>query len=146
MYLAFFCRDQDHESSPVKQFLLSRYGRDLGLRLAEKQKVFSAFSFALSRRGQPGGQYLKKLGRGYDAIEIRVKRGLDLIRFPYFTDILNNRLVLLSGFYKRDGYKEGGKIDRETRRKLDEAQLYYEKYNGDNCKYYIDREINEYIN
>lgn len=145
MDLAFFCRDQDRESSPVQQFLSSRYGKDLDLRLAERDKVFIAFNFALSRRGEPGGQYLKKL-KGYDAIEIRVKRSMDLIRFPYFTDILNNRLVLLLGFHKRDGYKEGGKVDREVKRKLDEAQLCYKEYQEDNKKYYIDKEINEYLN
>lgn len=146
MYLAFFCRDQDHKSSPVKQFLLSRYGKDLDLRIAEVKKVFAAFSFALSRKGEPSGQYLKKLGKAYDAIEIRVKRGIDLIRFPYFTDISNNRIVLLLGFHKREGYKNGGKIDRETKRKLDEAQEYYEEYKSDNNKYYIDKEINESLN
>ncbi|MDX9778989.1 MAG: hypothetical protein RBT30_02020 [Patescibacteria group bacterium] len=145
MKLAFFCRDKDYESAPVLQFLLSRYGKNLDLRLAERNKVFIAFKFALSRRGEPGGQYLKKL-RAYDAIEIRIKRSMDLIRFPYFTDISNNRLVLLLGFHKRDGYKEGGSVDRETKRKLDEAQLYYEEYKEDNKKYYINKEINNYLN
>jgi hypothetical protein len=146
MDLAFFCRDQDYESSPVRQFLLSRYGKDLDLRPSEREKVFSAFLFVLSRRGIPGGQYLKKLGKGYDAIEIRVKRSMNLVRFPYFTDISNDRIVLLLGFYKRDGYKKGGKVDREVKRKLDEAQTYYEEYKNNNRKYYINKKINKYLN
>lgn len=142
MVLAFFCRDKDYKSSPVSQFITHRYGKDLDLRPDEIKRVFAAFRFALSRRGEPGGQYLKKLDKEYDAIEIRIKRSNDLIRFPFFRDISNNRLVVLIGFHKCEGYKEGGKTDRDVKRKLDEAQTYYEEYQHDNNKYYIDRRIN----
>lgn len=142
MDLACFCRDKDYKSAPVQQFLLSRYGKDLDLHPAEIQRVFSAFQFALSRRGKPGGSYLKKLSKPYDAIEVRVKFSKDLIRIPYYTDILNERIVLLNGFHKREGYQAGGKIDREVKRKLDEAQINYEEYQKDNRKFYIDKRIN----
>ncbi|MGE5426056.1 MAG: hypothetical protein ACM3PZ_03210 [Bacillota bacterium] len=128
----------------MQQFLISRYGKDLDLRLAERQKVFSALLFALSRRGMPGGQYIKKLSKPYDAIEVRVKRSSDLIRLPFYTDITNERLVILNGFHKTDGFKEHGAEDRESERKLAEAQAYYEEYGEDNGKCYIYSEIEKY--
>jgi len=140
MVLAFFGRD-DGRPSPTTQFLISKYGNGLDDNPKEISKIFQAWKFVLLRNGVcDGSNYLKKLS-GYDAIEIRVKNSRTLIRFPFFLDNINDRIVLLLGFAKPEQYSKGGKIDREVTRKLDESQLYYDEYKIDNNKYNISDDI-----
>jgi hypothetical protein len=96
--------------------------------------IVAKWNHAIETNGVPDGHIIKKLS-GYDFIEIRVKRSVILIRFPFYRDCQSGRIVLLNGFEKKDGYKSGGKTDREIARKLDEAQKYYDNYQKNNNHY-----------
>ena len=139
MNIAFFCRN-DGVQSPTEQFLELRYGKYLNPQStdlsAEIIGIGSAWRYALEKKGISDGasNYLEKF-KGYDALCIRIKQSRILIRFPYYRDQRNDRIVLLLGFAKIDDYKPRGKIDREVTRKLDEAQIYYDEYNLDNNKF-----------
>ncbi|MFH0891634.1 MAG: hypothetical protein V1867_02535 [Candidatus Falkowbacteria bacterium] len=78
---------------------------------------------------------MRKKVSGYDFIEIRIKNSRLLIRFPYYRDCNNDRLVLLNGFEKDESYKSRGKTDRFVDRKFKEAQRFYEQYNKNNELY-----------
>lgn len=137
--MAFFCRDMSL-LSPTQQFLMSRYGKYLNPQStdlsAELVRIGAAWRYALEKRGISDGtsNYLEKF-KGYDSLCIRIKNSKTLIRFPYYRDPGNDRLVLLLGFAKTDNYKPGGKVDRDAKRKLDEAQIYYDEYNLNNNKF-----------
>jgi len=139
MEIVFFCKDD--KSCPTEQFLISRYGSNLNSFTEEIVKIGAAWFFALEKKGIcDGGNYIEKLS-GYDALCIRAKRSKILIRFPFYRDENNGRLVLLLGFFKIDGYKPRGKTDRDVKRKLEEAQEYYDEYNKNNNKYKVTRTI-----
>jgi len=139
MNITFFCRDGGTQS-PTEQFLETRYGKYLNPQSADLSAeligIGSVWRYALEKKGISDGtsNYLEKF-KGYDALCIRIKQSRILIRFPYYRDLRNDRIVLLLGFAKIDGYKHGDKVDREVSRKLDEAQTYYDEYNSDNNKF-----------
>lgn len=136
MKIVFFCKDKK-SLPPVEEFLVSRYGKNLNLFPKEMIKIRAALGYAIEKNGIcDGGLFIEKY-RGYDALCIRTKLSRVLIRFPFYRDVTNYRLVLLLGFIKIDGYKPGGKIDREADRQMDKAQEYYEEYNVDNSKFKI---------
>jgi len=119
-------------SSPVQDYLEKKLGKNIDYpnkdeAQNELSNIVAKWNYAIEINGIPDGHIIIKLS-GYDFIEIRVKKSKILIRFPFFRDCRNERIVLLNGFEKKDGYKQGGKIDRYAERKLSEAQSYYEDY------------------
>jgi len=125
--------------SPVEEYFYKKFGD--GLDEPDKESaeteianIFAKWKHVADNDGKTDGQYAKKMS-GYDFIEIRIKRGKTLIRFPYYRDATHGRLVLLNGFEKIDGYKTGGAMDRFIERKFKEAQKYYEQYNRNNELY-----------
>ena len=149
MNIAFFCRD-DGIQSPTEQFLTTRYGKYLNPQSADLSSeligIGSVWRYGLEKKGVSDGasNYLEKF-KGYDALCLRIKQSRILIRFPYYRDQTNDRIVLLLGFAKIDDYKHGGKIDREVTRKLDEAQIYYDEYNLNNNKFISPQIINDIL-
>ena len=137
MKICYFCLDE--QEIPTKKYFYNKYGKNLDRPdketvLLELANIFSKWKHVADNDGRTDGQYAKKMS-GYDFIEIRIKRSNVLIRFPYYRDCTNDRLVLLIGFEKKDGYKFGDKTDRYAKRKLKEAQGYYEKYKDNNRLY-----------
>src|SRR5680860_338662 len=96
--------------------------------IKELVKISAGWKYAIENHGLPGGMFIEKFKK-YDFLCVRLIREKILIRFPYYRDVTNGRIVLLSGFIKIDGYKKGGKMDREFQRNLKEAQKYYNEYN-----------------
>jgi len=123
----FYC--SDGKESPIEKYFYDKYGTDLDLPdldfvIDEIANIFAKWKYVAENNGGSDGHYAKKM-HGYDFIEIRVKRSNTLIRFPYYRDCNNSRLVLLLGFDKKDGYKSKDKTDKYVKKKMDEAQLYY---------------------
>lgn len=134
MQIVFFC---NKEGSPLEDFFCSRYGKNFNLDYPNLKKelprIGSAWRYALEKEGIADGTnlHLEKM-RGFDYLCIRIKQSKTLIRFPYYRDKTNERLVLLSGFVKVDGYTPNGKVDRFTKRELAQAQRNYVEYNKNN--------------
>jgi len=87
-------------------------------------KIRSLIQVALERDGVIGGT-CSALVRGYGFQELRIKNGSNLIRILYFC-YHKDRLVLLSGFDKREPY--GKKVERMIKEEYDRAQKYYEDF------------------
>ena len=131
MKICFYCGSGT--VSPVEQYIYDKFGENLNRPnteavITEITHIISKWKHVADNNGIPDNQYAKKMS-GFDFIEIRVKRSKTLIRFPYFRDATNDRLVLLLGFEKKEGYKKKDKTDRHVNKKLEEAQVYYGKYN-----------------
>jgi hypothetical protein len=125
--------------SPVQDYLELKLGKNINYPNKEEAQnelanIVSKWRYAIEINGAPDGHIVKKLSH-YDFIEIRIKKSKILIRFPFYRDCRNGRLVLLNGFEKRDGYKEGGKTDRYVIKKLNESQVYYNDYHQNNSHY-----------
>jgi len=108
MLICFYCVSQD-VSSPVEEYFNEKFKN--GINNNELINIVSKWIYVAENNGLPDGQYAKKKAK-YDFVEIHIKRSQLLIRFPYYRDCQNSRLVLLLGYEKKDGYKGGDKTDR----------------------------------
>lgn len=144
MEIAFFC-ENTNLTPPVEQFLIDRYGKNLDLLPEERVKIASLWKMGLEQKGICTNGVLIKKYRGYDALCLKTQSGKILIRFPFYRDVTNNRLVLLLGFIKIHPYNKDGKESREETRQLDKAQNYYNQYNLDNSKYKITKYIKDLL-
>jgi hypothetical protein len=127
-----FYSPNNKDLSPVEKYLASKLGENINYPSAEEAQnelnnIIAKWNYTAENNGLPDGHIIKKLS-GYDFIEIRVKKSKILIRFPFYRDCQNDRIVILNGFEKRDGYKSRGKTERQAIKKLNEAQEYYNDY------------------
>ncbi|MCK5415872.1 hypothetical protein KAI92_00415 [Candidatus Parcubacteria bacterium] len=56
------------------------------------------------------------------------------MRFPYFLDSINKKIIILTGYAKPDIYKSTGKIANLIKKKKNTAQSYYDDYKSNNEK------------
>jgi hypothetical protein len=138
MRICFYIRPEQ-KISFVEEYFYDKYGNDILLLKKEEiineiVNITSKWIYVAEINGIPDGQYAHKMSN-YDFIEIRIKKSSLLIRFPYYRDCQNERLVLLLGYDKKDGYKKGSKTEKYVKRKSDEAQKLYDDYHA-NKNYY----------
>ncbi|MDA3840306.1 MAG: hypothetical protein PF572_04415 [Patescibacteria group bacterium] len=117
---------------PTFYFILKRYGKNFCFtdRIVKKEligRILPRWKFAKDKKGIPEHNILKKQ-TGFDFIEIHARNGEELLRFPYFLDSVNKRIIILTGYSKPWNYDDGDKDSRRVDRDKEEAQKYYDDY------------------
>ena len=138
MDICLYCVDQNSDS-PVEKYLTDKFGVNYSIPSRDEvipllTEILSKWIHVAEENGFPDGHLARKM-RDYDFIEIRVKDSRTLIRFPYYRDLVNNRMVILSGYEKESSFKKKGKEARRVEVLNQEAQKYYENYHKDKNKY-----------
>jgi hypothetical protein len=145
MQILLYCPSPQAKDTivPVLEFFASRYrSMNHSQTVEDLSGILSKWKHVKDNNGQADGWYAKKQ-HDLDYIEIHVKKSNVLLRFPYYLDSINNKMIILIGYDKIDGHKSGGKEDRKVKKNRLLAQSYYDDYHKDHSK---EVELPEYIN
>ena len=136
MEIVLYCPDtRNPDEIPVLNFFIDRYDDnfDTEENMNDLANILSTWKHVKDNGGKTDNWRSKK-AHGFDFIEIRIKQSRLLLRFPYYLDSINNRMVVLLGYNKPDDYKPRGKIAKRIKRKQEQAQEYYRDHHKDRNK------------
>ena len=133
MEVTLYCLDP--EEIPALNFFIERYDNnfDTEKNMKDLANILSTWKHVKENGGKTDNWRSKK-AHGFDFIEIRIKHSRLLLRFPYYLDSVNDRMVILLGYDKPDDYKPRGKIAKRVKRLQEQAQENYDNYHKDRNK------------